>query len=176
MKKILLALMLVAFVVVESFAIPAAAPSVAANISMESVYGANGAVIKKGTGWDTLAGVDSTIFASKITIPMGSEYILNRAAITGTGQDSVVAQVVVDSYDANNVFQYRTVVDSFSTANSVCVGEQIAIPFYKTIFGDKFTIKIISTSGAGAGGQQILNSMTLYVRKLNIGWHQLVGN
>lgn len=168
MKKILL-LLFVSATLSQVFAIAGAAPTVNANRYTELVTA-------KGTGWDTLSGVDSAVFCSKIPLPTGSAFILNRAAITGTGADSVLAQVVVDAYDVNGKFLYRSAVDTFTTASSVCPGEQIAIPFYDTIFGDLFTIKIISTSGAGAGGQQILNSMRLYVRKLYDGWHQYTGN
>lgn len=168
MKKIL-SFLFVSALLYQVFAAAGVAPTVSANKFMELIT-------SKATAWDTLSGVDSATFAEKITIPTGSTVILNRAAITGTGQDSILQQVVVDAYDVNNKFLYRTVVDTFVTASSVCVGEQIAIPIWDSIFGDKFTIKVISTSGAGAGGQQILNSMRLYIRKLYNGSHQYVGD
>lgn len=167
MKKLLF-LILVCVTAFNLFALPAAEPTVAANRYVELI-------VAKGSAWDTLSGVDSATFATKITIPFGCYTVLTRAAITGGGADSVNAQVVVDAYDINNNFLYRTAVDTFTTASSACPGEQIAIPIYSTIFGDKFTIKIISLSGAGAGGVQILNSMRLYVRKLFIETKQLVG-
>ena len=167
MKKLLLSsVLLVTLFVTFTYALPAAAPTVAANKYMSLIA-------QKSNNWDTLAGVDSAVFASMIQVPTGDAYILNRGAITGGGADSVLARVVVDAYNYDPTskaykFAYRTEVDTFTTASGTCPGEQIAIPFYDSIFGDKFTIKIISTSGAGAGGVQILNNMKLSVRKLYI--------
>lgn len=151
--------LLVAFTM--SIAAPAAAPAIAGNKYMQSIKD----FPAKAAGFDSLAGVDSVTLATKISIPAGSSYILQRGAMTGTaadgsGTDSIAIGVVVYSYDQKgNLFQI-TDVDTFNTV----AGEQIAIPFFDTIFGDKFTIKLVGHTGNG--GQVILPAMKLYVRKV----------
>lgn len=174
MRNILLgSVLMVTLLVTFTHALPAAAPSVAADKYMVQIA-------QKSNAWDTLAGVDSAVFASQLSLPNGSAYVLSRGAITGGGADSVLAIVYVDAYQYDSTskvykFTYRTAVDTFTTSGSTCPGEQIAIPFFDTIFGDKFTIKIISTSGVGAGGVQILNNMKLSARRLYLESKQYVG-
>lgn len=155
MKKLLFGVFVLLFAL-SSFAIAPAAPTVYANKFLESYP-----TLSKAANFDTLVGVDSAVVFNKQPIPSGgSAYILSRGAVTGTGSDSVKIQVVVDSYDANNVLLYRTSVDSFT----VSTAEDIAIPFFDTIFGDRFTLKLIGYTANG--GQVILPNMRFYVRKL----------
>lgn len=139
-----------------SHAIPAVAPTIAGDKYVQSTKD----FPAKAAGFDTLVGVDSTTLVTKISIPSGSLYILQRGAVTGTGSDSVAMQVVVDAYDQSGNFLQRTAVDTFSTS----AGEQIAIPFFDSIFGDKFTVKLVSYTGNG--GQVILPAMRFYIRKV----------
>lgn len=169
MKKIgfLFVLLLSAFVF-SAFAVAPAAPSYAAN-----KYTEGSVLIQKAKGFDTLAGVDSTVLMTKKTLPSGSAYVLTRGPCTGTaadgsGTDSVAVAVVVDVYDINNYFVRRVTVDSLTTV----AGEDIAIPFFDTIFGEYFTVKLVSYTGNG--GQLILPSMKLSVRKLYVEWKQLI--
>jgi hypothetical protein len=156
MKKLFLTglFMIVCFAL--SHAIPAAAPTIAGDKYVQSTKN----FPAKSAGFDTLVGVDSTTLATQITVPAGSAYVLQRGPITGTGSDSVAMQVVVDSYDNSGVFLQRTVVDTFATS----AGEQVAIPFFDTIFGEKFTFKLVSYTGNG--GQVILPAMKFYIRRV----------
>lgn len=156
MKKLFITglFLLVAFTM--SIAAPAVAPTIAGDKYMQSIKD----FPAKAAGFGTLVGVDSITLATKISIPAGSSYILQRGAITGTGSDSVKLELVVDSYDGSGNFFQRTIIDSLTSSD----GEQIAIPFFDSIFGDKFTIKLVGYTGNG--GQVILPAMKLYVRKV----------
>lgn len=157
MKKISLSLILLG-TVVASYAIPSAAPTVAANRYVTSTT----QFVAKTAGFDTLAGVDSSTLASQISIPNGSEFTLLRGPMTNVStSDSVKVIFYVDSY-INNTFCMRTPVDTMLTI----AGEQISIPFWSTIFGDKFTIKLVSFTGNGA--KVALPAIKLYVRKLYV--------
>lgn len=163
MKKFLLFMTVVLATAVCVHAIAPTAPSVAAN-KYPVTY------LTKAAGFATLVGVDSTVIANKIALKAGSAYVLTRGPITGTGSDSVKLQVVVDVYDFNKSFVRRVPVDSLTTSE----GEDIAIPFFDTIFGAYFTIKLVGYTGNG--GQVILPSMALYSRKLYIEQKTTVGD
>ena len=171
MKKFLLFITVMLVTAVCVHAVAPTTPSVAAE---RYVYALDN--LKKSAGFDTLVGTDSTTLATKITLPAGSTFVLSRGAITGTGADSVALQVVVDCYDFNKAFTKRVVVDSITSANSVCVGEDIAIPFFDSIFGSYFTIKFVPYGSTLNGGQVIMGSATLYTRKLYIETKQTVGS
>lgn len=156
MKK----LFLTGLFLIVCFALASAAPATAPTIAGDKYVQSTKNFPAKAAGFDTLVGVDSTTLVTQITIPAGSAYILQRGPITGTGSDSVAMQVVVDSYDNNGVFLQRSLVDSLTTA----AGEQIAIPFFDTIFGEKFTIKLVGYTGNG--GQVIMPSIKFYIRKV----------
>lgn len=163
MKKFLLFMTVVLATAVCVHAIAPAAPSVAANRYLVTY-------LTKATGFDTLVGVDSTVIANKIALKAGSAYVLTRGPITGTGSDSVKIQMVVDVYDFNKNFVRRVAVDSLTASD----GEDIAIPFFDTIFGAYFTIKWIGYTGNG--GQVILPSVAIYSRKLYIEQKTTVGD
>lgn len=168
MKKLLLSFVVLLVTAIYVNAIPPAAPSVAAE---KYVY----STVLKAANFDTLVGTDSTVLATKITIPAGSVYTLTRGPISGTGADSVALQVVVDCYDPNKAFIRRVVVDSV-TSSTTTPGEDIAIPFFDSIFGSYFTIKLVPYGSTLNGGQVIMGSATLYSRKLYIETKQTVGS
>src|SRR5574344_1945361 len=100
MKKLLLFISVLLATAVCVHAIAPAAPSVAANKYLVTY-------LKKAAGFDTLAGVDSTVIANKVAFKAGSAYVLTRGPITGTGSDSVKILMVVDVYDFNKNFVRR---------------------------------------------------------------------
>lgn len=164
MKKIgfLVTLLLSAYLF-SVFAVAPAAPSYAAN-----KYAEGNVILQKSAGFDTLVGVDSTVLMTKKPVGSGSIYVITRGPATGTGSDSVAIGLVVDVYDVNSVFVRRVAVDSLTTS----AGEDIAIPFFDTIFGEYFTVKLVSYTGNG--GQVILPSFKMYTRKLFVEWKQLI--
>lgn len=163
MKKILLFISVLLATAVCVHAIAPTAPSVAANKYLVTY-------LTKPAGFATLVGVDSTVIANKIALKAGSAYVLTRGPITGTGSDSVKIEMVVDVYDFNKKFVRRVAIDSLTAS----AGEDIAIPFFDTIFGSYFTIKWIGYTGNG--GQVILPSVAIYARKLYIEQKTTVGD
>lgn len=163
MKKFLLFISVLLATAVCVHAIAPTAPSVAANKYLVTY-------LTKPAGFATLVGVDSTVIANKIALKAGSAYVLTRGPITGTGSDSVKIEMVVDVYDFNKKFVRRVAIDSLTAS----AGEDIAIPFFDTIFGSYFTIKWIGYTGNG--GQVILPSVAIYARKLYIEQKTTVGD
>lgn len=170
MKKFLLFITVMLVTAVCVHAIAPATPAVGAN---KYVYANND--VKRSAGFDTLVGTDSTTVFSKVSLKAGSAYVLTRGPITGTGQDSVALQVVVDCYDFNKVFIRRVVVDSI-TSSTTTPGEDIAIPFFDSIFGSYFTVKFVPYGSTLNGGQVIMGSVALYARKLYLESKQTVGD
>lgn len=164
MKKFLLFISVLLATAVCVHAIAPTAPSVAANKYLVTY------LTKKAAGFDTLSGVDSAVIANKIALKAGSAYVLTRGPITGDGSDSVKLQLVVDVYDFNKSFVRRVLVDSLTSSE----GEDIAIPFFDTIFGAYFTIKLVGYTGNG--GEILLPNMALYSRKLYIEQKTTVGD
>lgn len=163
MKKFLLFISVLLVTAVCVHAIAPAAPSVAANKYLVTY-------LTKKAGFDTLAGVDSTVIANKIAIKAGSAYVLTHGPITGDSDDSVKIQMVADVYDFNKNFVRRVAIDSLTDS----AGGDIAIPFFDTIFGAYFTIKWIGYTGNG--GKVILPSVAIYARKLYIEQKTTVGD
>lgn len=110
--------------------------------------------------FDTLAAADSSTLISNWQPEQGGEYILVRDVFTGAGSDSVSVQLVVDAYTNSGALLYRTAVDSFTTS----AGEQVLLPIGGSVFGDKFTIKLIGYGDDG--GQLILNRLYIYKREV----------
>lgn len=163
MKKLLLFMTVVLATAVCVHAIAPTAPSVAANKYIVTY-------LTKNAGFDSLAGVDSTVIANKIALKAGYDYVLTHGPITGDSDDSVKIEMVVDVYDFNKRFVRRVAIDSLTDS----AGGDIAIPFFGTIFGSYFTIKWIGYTGNG--GKVMLPSVAIYARKLYIEQKTTVGD
>lgn len=112
------------------------------------------------SAFDTLAtATDSTTLLSGKSFSPDWQYILVRNAITGTGSDSVKLAVRVDALDSDGSLLYSTLADSLTTSD----GEQILLPIFGSVFGQKIRIKLIAYTGNG--GQVILNKFQIYKRR-----------
>lgn len=109
---------------------------------------------------DTLAGVDSfTVFSGQEFAP-GYDYILDRDAFTGSPTDSVKVRLrLVNSSIASSGTWQVTEVDSFLQT----AGEQVILPINRTLYGKRFSLKLISFTGNG--GKVIVNKMCIWKRR-----------
>lgn len=101
-------------------------------------------------GWDSLFNADSAIIASNWNPPKGrngSEWLLIHAPFGGNvgAADSVSMAVKVFSYDRYDSLLYVTTVDSFVSNTT---GEIANLQLGGTVFGHKFTIKVVAADGA----------------------------
>jgi hypothetical protein len=105
---------------------------------------------------DTLtADGDSSVLFSNFVPESGWRYRLGRAAISGTGADSVVVRIILRPEDFNNVPICTVAVDTFTAA----AGEYIEIPF-GTYPGKQYDI--VAEGDGDIGTQVILNRMQLF--------------
>lgn len=114
------------------------------------------------TSGDTLAASDSVTLFSKISIDKPGEIILlKHNSITGTGADSIACQVRVDFYESSgsSTPMGRVLIDSITTADF----EAIEIPLGVSVFGNAYTVKLVTYTGAGT--QAILPKFSIVRRK-----------
>ena len=149
MKNILAFLLIVV-----SFAY-AAAPTFSSGVNYTHLGIATGGSISTATGYDTLGAADSATLTSNFVPEKGTENILVNSAITGTGSDSLVIQVLVDALDGSDNLLYRTIADTI-TSNA---GEPVTLPLYGAT---KYRIKLKTITGSGT--QVILNRLYIYAR------------
>lgn len=119
------------------------------------------------SSFDTLTADNDTcgnLLYSNFVPEQGYEYILGRAALSGTGADSVKIEVGMRCEDVNGVAICTVYVDSFTTQ----AGEYISIPF------DNYpahTYDIFLIAYAAIGTQVIINRtwmgrrQPLFIRK-----------
>lgn len=111
---------------------------------------------------DTCGGTDSaTLFTKKgfLDLDDGTQYILMNEAIAGSG-DSVALQVVIDSYVDSTTVAKRHIIDTISGEDP----EYYLLPFGGTVFGRKFTLKVIGITGNGT--TVVLSKFHLFKRRV----------
>jgi hypothetical protein len=106
-------------------------------------------IISGSTAFDTIATTGTVPIVTKFHPKPGYQYILQLDNLTGANNNSCYMEVRVTSRDHKGDTIATTVIDSITSA----VGEEILIPFYQTLFGYSFDIKVV---GYGSNGAQII--------------------
>lgn len=118
--------------------------------------------ISAGSNFDSLkTSADSSTLCTKWKPDQMWEFFLVVGTITGTSKDSANLKFVADVYDYNDSMLYRV---AFDTIVDAAGGEALKIPIGGTLFGKKFTIKVIAINGGTALNVQ-LNTLEIYKRR-----------
>lgn len=117
--------------------------------------------ISSSTAYDTLAsGTPTKVILQNTKIDGGWEYILAHDTLTGTDAATCVIEIVIESYDDNNILLKRTIVDSIVGSSEQYGGAHV-LPFFSETVGHKFKVVLQYDTGT----QTIVNRLYIYKRR-----------
>lgn len=162
------------------FALDVAAPSATTDWVYSGPMRVDGGVSKAGTAYSngvisssgdstfTIVATGKDTLIEDFTPEGGFEYRLVYSAPIGTGADSTELIIKADCYDGSTLLNADVVVDSIG-AGSTADGGQFIVPFFSTLYGNKFRLTV--TGGAANGGQAIIEDLKLvrYKRLTHVG-------